>query len=196
LLTTVLTIINALLLIYLFLLSLRVILSWFSAPAYGRAWDLLGRITDPYLDLFRRMKFLKKGLFDFTPVAAVLVLVVVMDVVSQLLYSGRVTLGFFLASLLSAVWSGARFLVLLFLVVGIIRMLPVFFHGIPGATIWKVADLILQPVMLIVARLFKPGPRSSQTQFLLLTVGFLFVVWLLGELAVRQLSSLLQAIPI
>lgn len=193
---TVLTAVNALLLVYLFLLSLRVILGWFSAPSYGRGWDLLGRVTDPYLDLFRRMRFLKKGIFDFTPVAAVLVLVVAMDLVSQLLYSGRVTVGFFLASLLSAAWSGARFLVLLFLVVGVIRLLPVLLRGIPGTTVWKVADLILQPAMMVVTRLFRPGPRSSQTQFLLLTVGFLFVVWLLGELAANQLVALLRALPV
>lgn len=194
--TTVLTVLNGLLLVYLFLISLRVILGWFSAPAYGRGWDLLGRLTDPYLDLFRRLRFLKKGIFDFTPVAAVLVLVVAMDLVSQLLVQGRVTAGFFLASLLTAAWSGVRFLVLFFLVVGVVRLLPVLFRGIPGATFWKVADLILQPVMQLVARLFRPGPRSSQTQFLLLAVGALFVAWLLGEFAVYQLALLLRALPV
>jgi YggT family protein len=193
---TVLTVINALLLVYLFLLSLRVILGWFSVAGYGKAWDLLCGITDPYLELFRRMRFLKRGIFDFTPVAAVLVLVVAMDIVSALLYSGRVTLGFFLASLLSAAWSGARFLILLFLVVGVLRLLPVFFRGLPGSTMWKVADLILQPAVLLVTRLLKPGPRSSQIQYLLLTVGFLFVAWLLGELAVNQMVALLRELPI
>ena len=127
-----LTILNVVLIAYLFLLSLRIVLGWFAPQALGKAWDLLCSVTDPYLDLFGRIRFLRGGLFDFSPIAAVLALVVALDLVNQLLYYGRITLGFFLASVLSAAWSGARFLLLLFLIIGILRTIPHALSGLLG----------------------------------------------------------------
>jgi YggT family protein len=191
-----LTIVNVILIAYLFILSLRIVLSWFAPQSMGRAWNLLNAATDPYLDLFGRIKFLRGSLFDFSPIAAILALVVALDLVNQLLYYGRITLGFFLASLFSAAWSGARFLLLMFLIVGLLRTIPVLFHAIAGSNLWKVVDTIMKPIVDWVMRVFRLGNRSGYTQHLLLTLGLLFVAWLLGELAVRQIINLFQMLPI
>jgi uncharacterized protein YggT (Ycf19 family) len=191
-----LTIVNVILIAYLFLLSLRIVLSWFAPQSMGRAWDLLNAVTDPYLGFFSRMRFLRGSLFDFSPIVAILVLVVALDLVSQLLYYSRLTLGFFLASVFSAAWSGARFLLLLFLIVGLLRTIPVLFRATAGSNLWKVVDTIMKPIVDWVMRLFRLGNRSGYTQHLLLTLGLLFVAWLLGELAVHQIINLFQMLPI
>jgi YggT family protein len=118
----VLKAINAVLLVFLLLLSLRIVLSWFRASLYGRPWQLLERVTEPYLGLFRRVSFLRQGLFDFSPIVAILLVVVALDLVNELLFYGQITLGFILASLVGAVWSGASFLLLLFAVVALVRL--------------------------------------------------------------------------
>ncbi len=192
----VLSIVNSILLVYLFLLSIRIVLGWFARQGLGRPWELLCRATDPYLDFFARLRFLRKGFFDFTPIAAILVLVVALDLINVLLSYGRITLGLFLAAVLGAAWSGARFLLLLFLVVGLIRTIPIIFHATSGAMIWRVVDLIVQPVVAVVMKAFRLGRRAGFTQYLLLTLGLLFVTWLLGELAVRQLVQVFQFLPI
>jgi len=191
-----LTIVNAVLIAYLFLLSLRIVLGWFAPRGFGRPWDLLRGATDPFLELFGRIGFLRGGVFDFSPVAAVLVLVVALDLVNELLYYGRITLGFFLASVVSAAWSGARFLLLLFLIIGVLRTIPMLFRAAAGAGFWRVVDLIMQPVVALVMRILRLGQRSGYTQHLLLTIGLLFVTWLLGELVVRQVVALFQLLPI
>ena len=191
-----LTVINVLLIAYLFILSLRIILGWFAPRALGRGWELLTAATDPYLNLFGRIRFLRGNIFDFSPIAAVLVLVVVLDLVNQLLDYGRITLGFFLASVFSAAWSGARFFLLLFLVVGVLRTIPFIFRATAGASLWKVVDMIMQPIVAWVMRVFRLGRRSGYIQHLLLTIGLLFVAWLVGELLVRQIVSLLQMLPV
>ncbi len=191
-----LTVVNIILIAYLFLLSLRIVLGWFAPQALGRAWDVLTAATDPYLSLFSRMRFLRGSLFDFSPIAAILALVVALDLVNQLLYYGRITLGFFLASIFSAAWSGARFLLLLFLIVGLLRAIPIAFRGTAGASLWKVVDTIMQPIVDWVMSRFHLGRRSGYTQHLLLTVGLLFVAWLIGELLVHQIVNLFQMLPI
>ena len=191
-----LSILNGLLIAYLFLLSLRIVLSWFATRGFGRAGELLRAATDPYLGLFARIGFLRRGIFDFSPIAALLVLVVALDLVNGLLFYGRLSLGFFLASVLSSVWSGARFLLLLFLTVGLMRIIPLLFRTTSGAGVWKVVDLIVQPVVAFVMRLLRLGRRAGYTQYLLFTVGMLFVAWLLGEFLVRRIVALFQSLPI
>ncbi len=127
--TILLTIIWAILLAYIFILMMRIVLGWFAPESLGRAWDLLTASTDPYLKLFARIRFLRSNLFDFSPIAAILVLVVALDLVSRLRDYMSVTLGTFLASVTSAAWSGVRFLLLFFLLVGILRTIPLVFRS-------------------------------------------------------------------
>ena len=192
-----LTIINVILIAYLFLISLRIVLGWFAPQALGRAWHFLTAATEPYLGLFRRIRFLRGAMFDFSPIAAILVLVVALDLVNQLLYYGRITLGFFLASVVSAAWSGARFLLLLFIIVGILRTIPLLFRAAAGSNLWRVVDMIMQPIVGWVMKVLRIRLRGTTTQYLLLTLGVLFVVWLLGEfLIIPGLRSLLLMLPI
>ncbi len=192
----VLSVVNIILIAYLFVLALRIVLGWFAPQALGRAWELLAAATDPYLKVFSRIRFLRGNLFDFSPIAAILTLVVALDLVNQLLYYGRITLGFFLAAVLSAAWSGARFLILLFLIVGLLRTIPLAFRTTSGAGLWRVVDTIMQPVVAWVMKVFRLGRRSGYTQHLLLTIGLLLVAWLLGEYVVSRIVSLFQMLPI
>jgi YggT family protein len=191
----VLQIVYAIIIVYVLVLSLRIILGWFVPQTLGRAWEILRMITDPYLDLFRRIRFLRAGIFDFSPIAAVLVLVLVADLIGQLVNWGRITVGFFLASAFAAAWSGARFLLLLFLIVGVLRTIPILFRTTAGANVWRVLDLIIQPVVAWVMRIFRLSARGGYTQHLLLTIGLLFVAWLVGELLVRQIVYGLSLLP-
>lgn len=188
-------IVNALLIVYLILLSLRIILTWFAPQGYGRPFELLRRSTDPYLGVFARMRFLRKGFFDFSPIAAILVLVVVLNLINVLMAYGRISVGLFVAAVLSAVWSGARFLLLLFLIAGLLRVIPLFFRGTAGSAFWRVVDLIVQPVVALVMRLFRLGGRSGFTQYLLMTDGILLAAWLLGELLIGWLVQFFQFLP-
>lgn len=192
----ILGVINAAIILYLFLLSARIVLSWFSGAWLGRPWELLCRATDPYLGLFYRLRFLRKGIFDFTPVVAVLALVVAFDLVNELLIGSRLSLGLVLASVASAAWSGVRFLLLLFLLVGILRSIPLVLRATAGATLWKAFDVILQPLVGVVSRLFRLRARATPGQRLILSLGLLLVGWLLGELLVRQLVRLLRLLPV
>ena len=191
----VLQIVYAIIIVYVLVLSLRIILGWFVPQALGRPWEILRMITDPYLDLFRRIRFLRGGIFDFTPIAAVLVLVLAADLIGQLVNWGRITVGFFLASAFAAAWSGVRFLLLLFLIVGLLRTIPLLFRSTSGSGIWRVVDMIIQPVVAWVMRTMRLTARIRYLQQLLLTIGLLFVAWLVGEFLARQIVYGLSLLP-
>jgi hypothetical protein len=85
---------------------------------------------------------------------------------------------------------------LFFLVVGLLRTIPIVFRGTSGAGLWKVVDTIMQPLVAWVMKVFRLGRRSGYTQHLLLTIGLLLVAWLLGGLLVHQIVLLFQKLPI
>jgi YggT family protein len=194
-LTGILVAVNIVLILYLFLLSARIVLSWFSGTSMGRPWELLSRATDPYLGLFYRLRFLRRGTVDFTPVVAVLALVVALNLVNEMIRGGRLSVGLVASSVLLATWSGASFLLLLFIVVGILRAIPLVFRALPGATLWKTLDLLVQPMVAWVSRLFRLEGRASYAQRLLLSLGLLLVAWLLGRIAIVRLAALLARLP-
>ncbi len=192
----VLKVLNGVLMVYMLLLSIRIILTWFHGLTYSKAFKFLAMITEPYLALFYRLKFLRKGIFDFTPIAAILVLVVVLDMINGLLFYGKITLGFFLASVLTALWSGVSFILLLFFVIGTVRVLVIVTRRSGDSPFLKVFDIMIQPIVAFVMRVVKLGRRATYTQYLLLTVGFLFVFWLLGRIFINQLVGVLRALPV
>lgn len=192
---TVLKALNVLLLAYFLLLSLRIVLSWFRASLYGRPWQLLERVTEPYLALFRRLPFLRHGLFDFAPIVAILVIVVALELVNELLFYGELSLGFVLASIASALWSGASFLLLLFAVVAAVRLAGFWMRASRNPGLWRALDLIVQPLAGWFARLLALGSRVSYVQQLAIVAGALLAVWFLGGVGVRSLLRALRALP-
>ena len=198
----VLYVIHYMLVAYLFLLSIRLVLGWFAPDALGKAWDFMTAATDPYLNFFRRIRPLRGSVIDFSPLAAIVVLVVAITFLNRLLSYGRITLGFALASVVGAAWWGTACLLIFLLIVGVLRTIPLGFRGVSASPLWKVVDMIIQPVVSWVMRVFRLGPRTGYTQHLLLTVGLLLVTVLLGQGIIWGLGPfpglvrLLESIPI
>jgi YggT family protein len=70
--------------VYSFLLIVRIFLSWLPHDSYHPLVLKLGQITDPYLDIFRKLP-LNFGGLDLSPLVAFFVLGLIRDLVVQLL---------------------------------------------------------------------------------------------------------------
>ncbi len=195
----VLKVLYAVLIVYLLLLSLRIILSWFRSSIYGGAWDLLVRITEPYLSLFRGIRFLRQSVFDFTPIAAILTLVVAMDVVNMMILYGRITLGRVLGAVVGAAWSAAAFILLLLLIVGVVRLVLLLVRRDAYTYFGQALDTLLRPVVLFAERMLAPirsADRLGYPQVLLVSLVFLLAVRLLAGWLIRLLVGLLVSLPV
>jgi YggT family protein len=190
-----LKILHGLLLVYLMLLSARVILSWFRGSVSGRAWELLMSITDPYLSIFSRLRFLRQGMLDFTPIAAFLVLVVSLNMLNTILLTGTITLGLVLASLLDAVWSGVSFLIFFFMVVAIAKVVADTMLRGRETTFSRAVTMMVQPLVNLVAKNLPVKKRLSELQYVALTIALLFVLNLLIRALIHRLSDLLLNLP-
>ena len=107
---------SVLLSIYNMLIIIRIILQWLSpARAYTQAsgiTDILAKIVDPYLNLFKRITILRRGNLDFTPLVAFMVVNIVQRILQTFAYSGELSLGYTLATIIQSLWWSIGSLIL------------------------------------------------------------------------------------
>ncbi len=110
----ILNLLTSVLSIYSLLIFIRIIISWFGSTAFGsidssKPASFLSRITDPYLDWWRRTLNLRFGVLDLSPIAAIAALSIVRSVVFRLSAAGMITIGNGHYSCFSLVCSGICF---------------------------------------------------------------------------------------
>jgi YggT family protein len=182
--------------VYMILLVLRILLSWIRGVVLGKSWELLIRVTDPYLSLFSRIRFLRQGMFDFTPIAAILTLVVALNVIQSIQRFGTITVGRFLGIVTGALWSGLAFLLVLFLILAIVRAIVLAVRPGQETQITSAIGTMVEPVVSLVRRIFPAQRPLTDPQYLYLTIVFLFVLRLLGGYLIGLLIRLFYTLPI
>jgi len=187
---------TAIIFVYILMLGLRIILSWFQGSVYGRPWELLVRLTEPYLSLFRRLRFLRRGTIDFTPIAAILTLVVILQVIYLIGETGKISLGLFLGIVAGALWAAVRFLLVLFLVMAVLRAILGAVANMRDSRLIGALGYMIEPAVSLVRRIFPARQTLSERQYLYLTIVFLLVLWLLGLYLVPRLVAFLNNLPI
>ncbi len=182
--------------IYMLLIFIRILLTWFQGPMVSRPVIMLSRITDPYLDWFRRFRVFRTGRFDFSPVVALITLGILSSITGSIAMHGRISLGIVLAIVTRAVWSAASFFLMFFLILVIIRYVGFLAGGSSVSPFWMALDHTLQPMVYRLSeRLFR-SQTVSYPRGLLVTGGLLFVAWLVGGFLIRQLIVFMATMPI
>jgi YggT family protein len=189
-----LSIVSALLLVYMLLLSLRVLLTWFQGSSYGKAWYHLSRITDPYLRLFRGIKFLHLGGWDLTPIAGFILIIIVQNVIISLLRFRSITLGIILAVAVRAIWQSFIGILFILAVLCIIRIIGLFISRSQAHPGWRFLDLVLRPIATRIERTFKK--QMGYAPALSLAVVSILITWLVGGLLVNYVVLFLVKLPV
>lgn len=191
----VMRVVSSALSIYMIVLFIRILMTWFQGVRHGRTMEILRRVTDPYLNWFRRFEIFRFGNFDFSPVVAILTLSVLNTVAIQLANAGTVTVGFILALVLSAVWSAFSFFVLFFLILTVIRLIGLLLRKDAGH-FWFVLDQILDGMVNRVSRPFMRGRFLSHRDGLLIFAGVDLAILLIGNPVVDVITGLFLRLPI
>jgi YggT family protein len=170
--------------LYMILIFIRIMLTWFSGASFGRPAELLYNITDPYLNWFRRFPFLRAGALDLSPIAALAVLSVVSNIFMTLARRGSITLGFILGLLLSVVWSAVSFALGFFLIILVLRLIAYLTNRNVYGSFWRIIDTISQPILFRINRIifgrrlvrYHTGLIVSIAALLVLRVGLGFLI--------------------
>jgi YggT family protein len=177
-------------------LMIRILLTWIQGPhLHGRFFDVLRRICDPYLNWFRRFQVFQVSAMDFSPIIAMAALSVAGNIFSTMARYGRITVGYILAILLSAVWSFISFFFGFFIIVLILQLIAFSTNRNVYNGFWKIVDLVAQPILYqINRRIFKYGNIDSQKCIVSCGLFLLGMRIVLGIL-VAILSGVFRSLP-
>lgn len=181
--------------LYMLLIMARIILTWFPAALEGKPMVLLSSATDPYLNLFRGISFLRSGTMDFSPIAALAVLSVLTQILSTAAAYGRITLGIVLALILRAGWSIFAFLFGFLGLAMTARLVAYLARWNSLHPVWRVVDALINPVMFRLNRAIYRDRIVNFRQGLLTGIIILFGLRVLGGILVGLLAGLLIRLP-
>lgn len=181
---------------YMLLIFLRIIITWFGGSNFGKAYQMISSITDPYLNYFNKFSFLKFGMMDFSPIAGVLLLVIILDILNTISNYGSITLGIILSIILTAVWSAVNFLITFFIILTLIRVITGLINATTKPPIMTTLETILTPITNIVYyKIFKNNNISYMT-CLAVTGGLLVIALIAGNTIMNYLTGFLENLSI
>lgn len=188
--------VSAVLSLYMLVIFVRILLTWFRGMNTGRAQEVLGSITDPYLNWFRRNVPVRFGTLDFSPVVGILVLGLLNSISNQLAFAGTITFSFVLAIIVSALWSVISFFLTFFLILAGVRLVGMFVGANTSGRIWMVIEQIINPALQYTVRPFLRGRFTSYRDSLLIFAGVLIAILIAGRIVTNLLITLIRQIPI
>lgn len=183
--------------IYTLLCFVRVMLSWFPGAEYSRFGQVLCQMCDPYLNVFRRFRFLRFSSFDFTPAIALCVLMAAQAFFTSLATGAGFRLSTILAMLVMLVGNIFTSLLGFLAVIVLVRLIVYLIagDGQGSYTIWTAVDRAISPIIFRIAGLIFRNQSISFVKALVVSFITLVVFSVLISYAIRVLGTLISMIP-
>lgn len=191
----ILRIISAFLSLYSLLCLLRIIITWIPNYSYSKPADILAQICDPYMNLFRGIKWLRFGSFDFSPALALCILGAGSQLFSSLSNGGYINLQMILTIILEIFFSILSSLIFFLIILFAIRLILIMINRDSYNTSGFMANQIdssISSIVYRIARTFAMGRRITYKAALIISIiALLFLQFALRILLAFILSIIL-----
>ena len=181
--------------VYMLLIFIRIILTWFSGMDQGGLPEILGRVTDPYLNWFRRFQALRIGYLDLSPIVALGVLSLVNLVLNNLAAYGTITIGRILDLVLQVAWGAVSFF-LGFLIIVLILRLIFYLLKLGSNPFCSIIESVSRPVIFRINRYIFRNRILIFTTSLIVSITFLVLLYLILQIVVFIVSGVLVRLPV
>ena len=182
--------------IYSLLIFIRIIFSWLGGFASGRTVELLTRITDPYLDWWRRTLNLRVGFLDFSAIAAIVFLSLVQNIFYALSSPDNIHLGRILAVVLLSAWSVISIITVFFIIIIVLRGIAYLTNRDIYSPFWRMVDSVSQPVLYRLNRIIFGSRIGGFLKGMILSLLMLAAIMVGGGFIVMFLADFLSKLPV
>jgi YggT family protein len=195
--------------IYSTVLIIRIIISWFQIISGRNGWrtsdqqaspletigTVLGKICDPYLNLFRGVKGLRRGNLDFTPILAFVVLNLVRSILSMIGEATGFTLWTILAIIVNGLWSSMFSFLLILLIILLIIRLVIGSSRNPSSNNWiNMIDPLIDSPVSFIYRLFYNKRNVDDQKVVITSLIFYVVLYMALSWGVNALVNFLLSL--
>ncbi|WP_421622643.1 YggT family protein [Borrelia sp. MN22-0132] len=130
--------------IYRILILIRIFLSWLVSSGINTSafFRFIYNSTEPFLSIFRRIQFFRFGIYDFSPIAALITL----SIVEKMLSYGDYKLSTFVILFIIEVWGILRSVFFALIFFFVLRLIFLFLHLFDGTDFMRSVDSFLMPL--------------------------------------------------
>lgn len=167
--------------VYSMLCFVRIVLTWIPGAAYTAAGRFLASICDPFLNIFRGIRWMQIGGLDFSPAIAIGLLYAVRTTLLNIIRTGRLHIGSIIATVIGMFWSIVSSLITFLLVLLAIRLIALLMQrGSYSGAFWSNMDYALEPLVDKLSGIFvrTPFQRMTYRSRILLSIALLAAIWL------------------
>jgi YggT family protein len=189
--------------LYMLLIFIRIMLTWFTGTPSGKPGipngkplEILSRVTDPYLNWFRRFPALRFSSMDLSPILGLTVLSVANSVFNTLGRYGTITLGFVLALVVSALWSAAAFILSFLIIILGLRLAAYLTNRNVYQSFWRIIDSLAQPILYRISRIIFGNRLVNYLNSLIVAIAALLILRIGGGLLINLGIGLLTRLPL
>ena len=188
---TILSILAAAAGVYSLLIFIRILFSWFGDFVSGKPVAIIKKITDPYLDWWRKNLNLRIGFLDFSAIAAIVALSFLQNVLYTLSYSERMSIGFILAQIIVSIWTIISFIIGFFMIIIFLRGVAYITNRNTYSPFWGAVDTIYQPLMYRMNRIIFGNRIGSFVKGMIISFIILAVILFGGRILITLLADVL-----
>lgn len=167
--------------LYSTLCFIRIVLTWIPGASYTAAGRFLAAICDPFLNIFRGIRWMQIGGLDFSPAIAIGLLYAVRSIVMGIMRTGRIYIGGILATIIAMFWSIVSSLITFLLLLLAIRLIALLLQrGRYAGAFWEQMDYALEPLVDKLSSVFirSPFQRTTYRSRIFLAIALLAAIWL------------------
>lgn len=185
----------ALINLYTILCFAYIILTWIPNIGYNGAVRFLSRVCSPYLNFFRKFRFLIIAGFDFTPALGLCLLGAASFVLNSMSQFRTFRPGFLLALLISSIWAVLSSILIFLIIMLVVRLVIVFLKG-EGARsdspILTQLDYQISKIIYMFSKPFAFGRTFRYRTALITAIIVLVLMNIAGGIMVTLLSGILS----
>ena len=193
---SILSILAGVLSLYSTLCLIYILMSWFPGAKFTKFGRIMSRICEPYMNLFRRLTFLRIGNIDFSPIVSLGILVLISTILGGIQRTGRIFVGGILATILESLWSITSSIISLFAILIFIRWISLLISK--GRTSydsgWNQVDMILNKFTYKLTATFTKKPVNYQNSLLISWI-VMAVFLVVGYILIFNLRMLCYKMP-
>ncbi|WP_147615539.1 YggT family protein [Treponema pectinovorum] len=188
--------------IYSFIILIRIFLTWIPNFSYSKFARILSSICDPFLNVFRKIKFLRFQGLDFSPALALCSLYALATIFTSLSHGNQLTVGYFLAVITGLIWSLissiAKFLIALLVIRLIIyAVMRLIARNRPYNSynpLWDQIDRLISPIVYKISGIFSKRILSFTTA-LIISIVFSILCVTLADFLIKIVCNLFIHLP-
>lgn len=185
-------IISTILELYSLLCIARIIITWIPEISYSKPFQILSKICDPYLNLFRGLKWMRIGSIDFSPVVSLCLLEAVSSIFSRLARCQTFSITFIISLIITMAWTIVQTIISFFFLLFLVRLVFRFIEksrGSKSSYILESIDYSITPLLYSICKPFFHHKKPSYEAALIFGMVYCLILSVAGSILVSFLTS-------